>query len=68
MLFLAIREKFGQGRENVKAFLAANLPVAEEIEAKIREKAFGLQEVKESKSETPNGKEKISKNSKKENK
>jgi recombination protein RecA len=63
-------EKLGQGRENVKVFLAVNPLIAEEIEMKIREKAFGLQEVEENKSETPNtnGKEKISKNLKKENK
>jgi recombination protein RecA len=61
-------EKLGQGRENVKIFLAANPTIAEEIEAKIRQKAFGLQEVEESKAETPNVKEKNSKNSKKENK
>jgi recombination protein RecA len=61
-------EKLGQGRENVKAFLATNSTVADEIEAQIREKAFGLQEDEESKSEISNGKEKNSKSSKKENK
>jgi recombination protein RecA len=58
-------EKLGQGRENVKAFLVENPAIAEEIETKIREKAFGLEKNEESKSEPSVSKEKSSKNSKK---
>jgi recombination protein RecA len=61
-------ERLGQGRENVKIFLAANSNIADEIESKIRAKAFGLQESEENKSEISNLKEKTYKNSKKENK
>jgi recombination protein RecA len=61
-------EKLGQGRENVKAFLVENHAIAEEIETKIREKAFGLEKSEENKSESSVSKEKSSKNSKKENK
>jgi recombination protein RecA len=61
-------EKLGQGRENVKVFLAANPAIADEIETKIREKAFGLEKNEENKSESSVLKEKSSKNSKKENK
>jgi recombination protein RecA len=58
-------EKLGQGRENVKAFLVENPAIAEEIETKIREKAFGLEKNEENKSESSVSKEKSSKNSKK---
>jgi recombination protein RecA len=66
-------ERLGQGRDNVKIFLAANPPIADEIEERIRAKAFGKEnseqgiasEEKEiSKIET-NGKEKIAKTAKK---
>jgi recombination protein RecA len=58
-------EKLGQGRENVKVFLVENPAIAEEIETKIREKAFGLEKNEENKSESSVSKEKSSKNSKK---
>jgi recombination protein RecA len=61
-------ERLGQGRENVKVFLVENPAMAEEIETKIREKAFGLEKNEENKSESSVLKEKSSKNSKKENK
>ncbi|GHT41564.1 hypothetical protein AGMMS49921_04930 [Endomicrobiia bacterium] len=37
-------EKLGQGRDNVKTYLIANSLIAEEIETKIRQKAFGENE------------------------
>jgi recombination protein RecA len=40
-------ERLGQGRENVKTYLSENRIIAEEIEAKIKEKAFGEGEKKE---------------------
>jgi recombination protein RecA len=39
-------ERLGQGRDNVKTYLSENSAIAEEIEAKIREKAFGEDEKK----------------------
>lgn len=37
-------ERLGQGRDNAKIFLTENPAIAEEIEAKIRAKAFGKEE------------------------
>jgi len=54
-------EKLGQGRDNVKTYLSENSVIAEEIETKIREKAFG--EIGEKEEE--NVKEKSHKSAKK---
>ncbi|WP_373470010.1 recombinase RecA [Candidatus Endomicrobiellum cubanum] len=59
-------EKLGQGRENVKVFLAMNPTIADEIETRIREKAFSLEEDKGSHLEDSDVKEKVSKSSKRE--
>jgi recombination protein RecA len=59
-------EKLGQGRENVKVFLAMNPTIADEIETRIREKAFSLEEDKRSQLEDSDVKEKVSKSSKRE--
>jgi recombination protein RecA len=59
-------ERLGQGRDNVKTYLIANSLIAQEIEAKIRQKVFGesaKEEVKEKKEDDI--KEKSSKGSKK---
>jgi recombination protein RecA len=58
-------ERIGQGRDNVKIYLTNNPQTADEIEAKIRAKAFGDGQVKkEDKKEEP-VKEKSSKSTKK---
>jgi recombination protein RecA len=58
-------ERLGQGRDNVKTFLSENSAIAEEIEAEIKERAFGENEKKiDVKKEEP-PKEKPSKSAKK---
>ncbi|GHT66088.1 DNA recombination/repair protein RecA [Endomicrobiia bacterium] len=57
-------ERLGQGRDNVKTYLIANSLIAEEIEVKIRQKAFGENE-KNAEEKKDNIKEKSSKGSKK---
>ncbi len=61
-------EKIGQGRDNAKIFLKENPAIADEIEAKIRAKAFGngseeVKDIKEEKKDAP-VKEKASKSKK----
>jgi recombination protein RecA len=58
-------ERLGQGRDNVKTYLIANSLIAEEIETKIREKAFGENEKKAEEKKEYDIKEKPSKVSKK---
>jgi recombination protein RecA len=58
-------ERLGQGRDNVKTFLAANPLITEDIEAKIREKAFGFVEEEKDSKKGILVKEKVSKLSKK---
>ncbi len=41
------KDKIGQGKENVKKFLVENPDKAQEIEAKIRAEAFGLDDEKQ---------------------
>jgi recombination protein RecA len=58
-------ERLGQGRDNVKIYLSENPAVAEEIEIRIREKAFGENEQKKDINKEGTVKEKISKTVKK---
>jgi recombination protein RecA len=56
-------ERIGQGRDNVKIYLSNNSHIADEIEAKIRAKAFGDEVKEENKKEEP-VKEKATKSTK----
>ncbi|WP_374134274.1 recombinase RecA [Candidatus Endomicrobiellum pyrsonymphae] len=58
-------ERLGQGRDNSKIYLAGNPLIAEEIEVKIRAKAFGNDETKVGASKEENVKDKSSKSPKK---